>query len=299
MTNVHQGNDLDQIVNGMIAHMKTQIENPALLNSRFRFDEVLFLDINFYRLNLTRSNSYLPLPDWLARKKVIINPQNEDQECFKCAVIAAENFNEIGKDPQCISKLRKFIDNYDRSGLKFLIAIKDINVSEMNNDISIDMLSVENKDIYICRKRIRKDHEINLLLISEDDKLHYTVVKSLSRLLTSRNTKHKCKQHFFNNCLQGFTLESSRDEHYSYCIDNEMVRVEMPNKGSTVEFYDGQNQFKVPFMMYADFEAILEPIQGPSQDPEESYTKKINQHIPSGYCIYSKFSYGEVKDPLN
>ena len=82
----------------------------------------------------------------------------------------------------------------------------------------------------------------------------------------------------------------------------------MPRKGSTIEFYDGQNQFKVPFMMYADFEAILEPIQGSSTDPEESYaeggaplrpyTKKVNQHIPSGYCVYSKFAYGEVETPL-
>ena len=74
MTGVHQGSDLNQTIDGMIAHMKTQIENPALLNSRFRFDEVLFLDINFHQLNLTRGNSYLPLPDRLARKKVIINP---------------------------------------------------------------------------------------------------------------------------------------------------------------------------------------------------------------------------------
>ena len=62
----------------------------------------------------------------------------------------------------------------------------------------------------------------------------------------------------------------------------------MPNKGSAVEFYDGQNQFKVPFMMYADFEVILEPIQGPRQDLEESDTKKVTQHIPSGYFVYSK-----------
>ena len=34
MTNVHQGSDLDWIVDEMIAHMKTQIENPALLNNR-------------------------------------------------------------------------------------------------------------------------------------------------------------------------------------------------------------------------------------------------------------------------
>ena len=82
MTNVHQGSDLEQIVDEMIAHMKTQIENPALLNSRFRFDEVLFLDVNFHWLNLTRGSSYLSLPDWIARKKAIINPQNDDEECF-------------------------------------------------------------------------------------------------------------------------------------------------------------------------------------------------------------------------
>ena len=51
---MHQGSDLDQIVEGMITHMKTQIENPALLNSRLRCDEVLFLDISFHQLNLTR-----------------------------------------------------------------------------------------------------------------------------------------------------------------------------------------------------------------------------------------------------
>ena len=70
---MHLGSDLDQIVDGMITHMKTQIENPALLNSRFRFDEVLFLDVNFHRLNLTRGSSYLPLPDWIEKKKAIIN----------------------------------------------------------------------------------------------------------------------------------------------------------------------------------------------------------------------------------
>ena len=72
----------------------------------------------------------------------------------------------------------------------------------------------------------------------------------------------------------------------------------MPCKGSTVEFYDGQNQFRIPFMMYADFEAILDPHQGPSQDPNQPYTSEVNQHIPSGWCIYSKFAYGEVENQL-
>ena len=71
----------------------------------------------------------------------------------------------------------------------------------------------------------------------------------------------------------------------------------MPSKGSTIEFYDGQNQFKVPFMMYADFEAILEPMQGSIPYPKGPYTKDINRHIPSGFCVYSKFAYGKVENP--
>ena len=72
----------------------------------------------------------------------------------------------------------------------------------------------------------------------------------------------------------------------------------MPKRGLKVEFYDGRNQFRVPFIMYADFELILMPIQGAASNPNTQYTMKSNKHIPSGWCVYSKFAYGNVKDPL-
>ena len=92
----------------MIAHMKQQIENPALSNSRFVFDKVPHMDVDFHQLNLMRGSSYFPLPDWLACKKAIINPKNADQECFKWAVIAASRWEEIGNNPERISKLKRF-----------------------------------------------------------------------------------------------------------------------------------------------------------------------------------------------
>ena len=93
------------------------------------------------------------------------------------------------------------------------------------------------------------------------------------------------------NCLQGFKEESSRDEHVGYCKDNKSVRIEMPHKAPIVEYLDGQFQFKVPFIMYADFESILELILGPSNNPRISTTRGINKHIPSGWCIHSEFAY--------
>ena len=50
--------------------------------------------------------------------------------------------------------------------------------------------------------------------------------------------------------------------------------------------------------MYADFESILELIESPNPDPNQPYSQNVNQHVSSGLCVYSKFTYSEVKDPL-
>ena len=36
--------------------------------------------------------------------------------------------------------------------------------------------------------------------------------------------------------------------------------------------------------MYADFESILDPIQGAGNDPSISLTRRVNNHVASGWC---------------
>ena len=71
----------------------------------------------------------------------------------------------------------------------------------------------------------------------------------------------------------------------------------MPDKNPIVRYSDGQHQFKVPFIMYVNFESILEPIQGAKNNRNISSTRGINSHKPSGWCLHTKFAYGEVNDP--
>ena len=129
-------------------------------------------------------------------------------------------------------------------------------------------------------------------------KKHYTTIKSLSRLLTSMNTKHSGKQHYSTNCLQSFSTEEIRDNHDGYCRNNESVSIAIPTKNPIVEFTNGQRQFKVPFVMYVDFKSILEPIQGASDNTNKSSTRGVNSHKPSGWCLHSKFNYGNIKNPI-
>ena len=72
----------------------------------------------------------------------------------------------------------------------------------------------------------------------------------------------------------------------------------MPKPSSLVKFHDGQYQFRVPFIMYVHFGAILEPIEGSMPNPEMPYSEEINKHVPSGFCMNSKFAYGKVKNLL-
>ena len=122
--------------------------------------------------------------------------------------------------------------------------LKEIKNFEVNNGILVNVLGLEGKDIYLCHFCGEFSKEVNLLLlISEGEKWHYASIKSLSRLLGRGNSKNTRKKHFCKNCLQGFMEESSREKHYSYCIDNELVRVEMPTKlKSILKFRDGQGQ---------------------------------------------------------
>ena len=207
-------------------------------------------------------------------------------------------WEEIGKNPKQRTKLKRFENNFDWTRVGFPVLFRTIKRFESQNQISINMLAVEGRQIYICKKGGDYDRVVNLMLITENNRKHYVAIKSLRRLLSKQNSKHKEAQHFCINCLQGFWEESSRDEHMGYCKNNEAVLIEMPHANPIVEYSDGQFQFKVPFIIYADFKSILEPIQGPGNNPSISSTRGVNIHMPSGWCVYSKFAYGIVMNPL-
>ena len=195
-------------------------------------------------------------------------------------------WQEIDRDHQRISKLRRYEDDFDWDGITFPACIRDIKRFESRNEITINILALEDKKVYICRKGKEYDQVANLMLITDHNKKHYVTANT-----RNLNT-------FVLIACRDFAEQKSRDEHYVYCRSNEAVTIEMPNKKPVVEYSDGQYQFKVPFMMYADFESIIEPIQGASKNPNVSSTRGVNIHMPSGWCVYSNFAFGKVANPL-
>ena len=60
-----------------------------------------------------------------------------------------------------------------------------------------------------------------LLLISDGEKKHFCVIKSLSWLLSSQVTKHDHAKSFCLNCLNHLLNEEKLEIHKEYCRNNE------------------------------------------------------------------------------
>ena len=134
---------------------------------------------------------------------------------------------------------------------------------------------------------------MNLLLITDGENRHCTAIKSLLRLLSEENRVKRDQQYYCVNCLQVFNWTVSQNKHYGNCIDHKAVQTEISwkEKDKWVQYHNGQKQLKVPFIMYAGFESILEPM-------EKNSKGRVNKHVPLGFAVYSKFAYGNVPDPL-
>ncbi|XP_065662924.1 selenoprotein V-like [Hydra vulgaris] len=80
----------------------------------------------------------------------------------------------------------------------------------------------------------------------------------------------------------------SLSNHKSYCETHDSVRIELPPPNSTMQFTNHNKSMRVPFVVYADFESFIKQIDTCEPNPNESYTKQYQKHIPSSFCYCIK-----------
>ena len=131
--------------------------------------------------------------------------------------------------------------------------------------------------------------ELNLLLSDSDGKKHYVLIKDFNSFMF-KQTKHKSKKNLCMNCLQCFSSKEVLDAHRKDCIViNGKQAIKMPNEDENgVEFINHRKQIPVPFVIYADFEAITKKNKKSVVDESKdkgniSYTKAYQTHIDCGY----------------
>ena len=215
-----------------------------------------------------------------------LNPQTEHPERIK------------KEDKQSIEGL-----NYE--GIEFPVSQKHHNKVEKQNSIRINVFGYEHGQpfsIHISKETFKD--QMNLLLVTEDEKRHYLLIKDFKALMYNQ-TKHKNKKHFCMYCLQCFSSERILANHVNNCLTiNGAQAINMPKQGENIlKFNNFHKQLPVPFVIYADFEAITKNVQGCKQSEEmkkdkdrRSYTEAYQTHGDCGYgykvvcCYDDKYS---------
>ena len=84
---------------------------------------------------------------------------------------------------------------------------------------------------------------LNLLLIIEDEKTHYVLIKDFSRLVFN-TSKHEHRKHSCMHCLQSFSSEDVLTRRKTNCIViNGEQAIKLPQKGkNTLQFQNHHRQ---------------------------------------------------------
>ena len=81
--------------------------------SKLARDSIDLLYCHLQKVSLKRGGSYIDSPEWLKNKKATVNPKNNDDNCFQYALTVLLNHQNIEKNPQRLSKIKFFIDQYN------------------------------------------------------------------------------------------------------------------------------------------------------------------------------------------
>lgn len=303
------GDNLDIYLDTWTENIKTRMNDFERKDSGWSLREIKFLEMNINQFNPLRASSYIDLPLDIKLKKAVVNIKNNDQKCLKWALLSAmyptnTNANRTSSYIRNESKL-----NFD--GIQFPVKLKDMTKVEKQNNISINVFGLEyNKNtkkndivgpLYFTKSR--KQTHVNLLYIANGSNGHYCFIRNMSRLVSRQLTAGERAMHICDGCLLYFRTKEGLTSHQTR--DCARIVTELPGMNNKktknwfgqeicndkINFGKFQRKLKVPFVIYADFEAILKPVKSCNPDPLKSYTEPIHEHEVYSYGYYIKCSY--------
>ncbi|XP_045501419.1 uncharacterized protein LOC123698711 [Colias croceus] len=291
-----QGDDLNIFYSSLIDTVVGKICQFEKKDSGWSLNQIKYIDMNVNKFNPLRGSSYIDLPQDIKSKKAVINVKNNDNMCFKWALLS-------GLYPVCksVDRVASYAIHGNKlkfTGISFPVKIADISKVEKLNNISINVFGLEYNKEKKCNSvvgplyltKCRTPNHINLLYISNGTNNHYCYIKNLSRLVSSQISSHHHAVYICDSCLLHFPSEERLNNHQQY--DCAHICTELPNgSNNKLKFDKFAKKLEMPFVVYADFEAFLNPIESCSNDPSKPSTINIQKHEVYSFGYYIKCSY--------
>ena len=200
--------------------------------SSYIFERIALLEYHLHKISLNRGSSYIDSPIWIKNKGVTINPKNtKNNNCFQYAITASLNHQNMNHNPERISKLEPFINNYNWKDIEFPSHSKDWGKFECNNKaIALNILYVpyntkEIRKAYISEHNNERNNQVNLLMITDGtSNWHYLAIKNISGLLRGTTSNHN-GDFYCLNCLHSYRTKSKLKKHEKMRINHDFCRL--------------------------------------------------------------------------
>ena len=128
----------------------------SMIGSDFIFDTVQLMHCKCHKIKSRHGGSYTDSPDWIKKKKAIINPKNEDHQCFQYPVTVALNYGEIELHPERLSNIKPFINKYNWKRINYLSKMDDWKTFEkiIKQLLLIFCISKKNKYVQVMSQKL-------------------------------------------------------------------------------------------------------------------------------------------------
>ena len=180
------GSDTNEVIEDLFKSLLQRYQEnleEKMRGSEFGFDGVnaLYYDLN--KTSLNRGGSHMESQKWISAKRATINPKNKkDDKCFQYALTVALNHEKIKENPERISKIKPFINQYNWSDIDFPSTGKDWKKFESNNkSIALNILYVPHNTKKIChayksKYNLTRENRVIPLMITVGEKWPYIAV---------------------------------------------------------------------------------------------------------------------------
>ncbi|XP_072746064.1 uncharacterized protein [Anoplolepis gracilipes] len=159
-------------------------------DSGWALSRILNLTVNINKYNPMRAGCHIILPRKIMMKRAVVNVRSKDNACFAWAVTAAMYPAERRVEREL--SYPRYTDVLNLRDIEFPVTLNQIKKFEINNNISINVYTIENENIVPIRiSEQKRDKHANLLYIQDAQDIgHFAWIKNLSRLVSSQLNKH-------------------------------------------------------------------------------------------------------------
>ena len=150
---------------------------------------------------------------------------------------------------------------YDFSSSCFPVSLSSIAPFATKNNLSINVYGVEDekKVIFpICvTDSVVPGRHVDLLMHERDGDQNYSTIKNFSQLISSQLSNHGHAIYCCKKCLYAYSTRELLAAHAVDCCH--IQRTNFP-QDPRCRFTKIQKQLSAPFVVFADFESILKPV---------------------------------------